>query len=169
MKDKSSGPDGIGTIAPIVSTGLVDPVDAGRIVATFTGGFKRQHGAFKYGELSLKNHGTHYGFLENGVIFSKLQPGLATMYVLNDGSADMKTWTEEENNLLPRIAYARQNGVPLITGVDQSTRLSVPGPLVGRWGPGNWSGSADEKLRTMRAGAALQECGGKRFLIYAFF
>ncbi len=170
MKDKSlPGPDGIGTIAPLVSTGLVDPIDAGRIAATFTGGFKRQHGAFKYGELSLKSHGTHYGFLEDGVIFSKLQPALATLYVLKDGWVDMKTWTEEDNYLLPTIAYARQNGVPLITGFDKATRMSVPGPLVGRWGAGNWSGSAEEKLRTMRAGAALQEFKGKRFLIYAFF
>ena len=55
MKDKSlPGPDGIGRIAPLVSTGLINPRDAGRTVATFTGGFKRTHGAFKYGELALK-------------------------------------------------------------------------------------------------------------------
>ncbi len=36
-------------------------------------------------------------------------------------------------------------------------------------GEGNWSGSADEKLRTLRAGAALQETDGKRFLLYAVF
>ncbi|MBI4768185.1 MAG: hypothetical protein HY787_26910 [Deltaproteobacteria bacterium] len=81
----------------------------------------------------------------------------------------MKTWTEADNRLPPLIRYARQNGVPLITGFDPATRLSVPGPLVARWGPGNWSGSADEKLQTMRAGAALLESGGKRFLLYAFF
>ena len=38
-----------------------------------------------------------------------------------------------------------------------------------RWGPGNWSGSEDSKLRTIRSGAALQWSGGKRFLIYAVF
>ena len=38
MKDESlPGPDGIGTIAPLVSTGLVSPVDINRTVATFTG------------------------------------------------------------------------------------------------------------------------------------
>ena len=83
MKDKAlPGPDGIGTIAPLISTGLVNPRDAGRTVATFTGGFKRAHGAFKWGQLSLQNHGSHYGFLENGVVFSRLQPGLSTLYVL---------------------------------------------------------------------------------------
>jgi hypothetical protein len=170
MMDKSlPGPDGIGSIVPLVSTGLINPMDESRTVATFTGGFKRIHGAFSYGELALKNHGSHYGFLENGVIFSKLQPGLATVYVLDDGWVDMKTWTERDNHLLPRIRYARQSGVPIIVEFDQSTWMSIPGPLVARWGEGNWSGSANKKLRTMRAGLAFQESKGRRFLLYAFF
>ncbi len=170
MKDKSlPGPDGIGTTAPLVSTGLINPVDAGRTAAAFTGGFKRTHGAFRWGDLSLKNHGSHYGFMENGVVFSKLQPGLATIYALKDGRTDMKTWSEKDNDLLPAVRYARQNGVPIIAGFDAAAQTSVPGPLVARWGEGNWSGSADEKLRTLRAGAALQEADGKRFLIYAVF
>jgi hypothetical protein len=170
MMDKSlPGPDGIGTIAPLVSTGLINPTDESRTVASFTGGFKRVHGAFTYGALALKNHGSHYGFLENGVVFSKLQPGLATAYVLNDGWVDMKTWTERDDPLLPRIRYARQNGVPIIVEFDQPTQMSAPGPLVARWGDGNWSGSAAKKLRTIRAGLGLQESKGRRFLLYAFF
>ncbi len=163
------GPDGIGTSAPLIRTGRVSPGDISRTVAAFTGGFKRHHGAFKYGELSLKNHGSYYGFVERGVIFSTLQPGLATLYALTDGQIDMRTWTSADNKILPKVADARQNGVPLITGFDPLIRMSQPGPLVARWGMGNWSGSGDEKLRTMRAGAALQELDGKRFLIYAFF
>ena len=170
MMDKSlPGPDGIGSIAPLISTGLINPMDEGRTVATFTGGFKRIHGAFTYGELALRNHGSHYGFLENGVIFSELQPGLATVYVLDDGWVHMKTWTGQDNNLLPRIRYARQNGVPIVVEFDQTAQMSVPGPLVARWGDGNWSGSANKKLRTMRAGLAFQESKGRRFLLYAFF
>jgi hypothetical protein len=170
MKEESlPGPDGIGTIAPLVSTGLVNPMDINRTVATFTGGFKRIHGALKHGPLALRNHGSHYGFVENGIIFSKLQPGLSTIYTLRDGRADMKTWREEDHFLLSDLRYARQNGVPLIAGFDQAAQMSIPGPLVSRWGEGNWSGSKDEKLRTLRAGAALQESEGKRFLIYAFF
>ena len=46
------GPDGIGSIAPLVSTGLVNPEDVPRTVATFTGGFKREQGAFKFGALA---------------------------------------------------------------------------------------------------------------------
>jgi hypothetical protein len=170
MKDPSlPGPDGIGTIAPLVSTGLVSPRDAGRSVATFTGGFKRTHGAFRWGRLSLQNQGSHYGFIEHGVVFSTLQPGLSTLYVLRDGRLNMKTWTAQDHGLLPDISYARQNGVPIIIDYDPATRMSVPGPLVSRWSEGNWAGSEDKKLRTMRAGAALQEVKGKRFLLYADF
>ena len=56
-------------------------LDQGRLrttVAAFVGGFKRSHGAFRYGPLALVNHGSHYGFMQQGVVFSKLQPGLAT-------------------------------------------------------------------------------------------
>jgi hypothetical protein len=137
-------------------------------VATFTGGFKRAHGAFKYGELAQRNRGSHYGFIENGVVFSKLQPGLSTLLMFGDGSVDMKTWTDADQKLLRWIKHARQNGVPLIE-TDAATKKPVPGALVRLWGPGNWSGSQDGKLRTMRSGAALQTSRGKRFLIYAVF
>jgi len=169
MKDpKLPGPDGIGSIAPLISTGLISPQDGRRTVATFTGGYKRTHGAFKYGEFAEKNHGSHYGFMEEGVVFSKLQPGLATILVFGDGSLQMKTWQEADNQLLPRIKHARQNGVPLVE-FDEASPSARPGRLVARWGAGNWSGSENEKLRTIRAGAALQENQGKRFLIYGVF
>ena len=169
MKDPMSpGPDGIGSIAPLISTGLIAPQNAPHTVATFTAGFKREHGAFKYGELALKNHGTHYGFIENGVVFSKLQSGLSTLFVQDDNSVGMKTWTDDDNRLLPRIKHARQNGVPVVE-FDQASQSTAPGALIRNWGPGNWSGSEDLKLRTMRSGVALQNNAGKRFLIYAVF
>jgi hypothetical protein len=165
---KLPGPDGIGSIAPLIATGLVSPKEVPRTVAVFTAGFKRNHGAFRYGELALKNHGTHYGFIENGVVFSSLQPGLSTIFVLDNGSIEMKTWAEADNTLLPRIKHARQNGVPLVE-FDGTSQSPVPGRLVTRWGPGNWSGSESGKLRSMRSGAALQSSHGKRFLVYAVF
>ena len=162
------GPDGIGDITPLVGTGLLPPYDVLRTVATFTAGFKRAHGAFLYGDLSLVNHGSHYGFIENGVVFSRLQPGLATIFVRDDGGLEMKTWEDKDSTLLPRIRYARQNGVPLVE-MDAASQAPVPGRLVAYWGAGNWSGSQDRKLRTMRSGVALQISGGKRYLIYAVF
>ena len=169
MRDPAlPGPDGIGSIAPLMSTGLISPENAPKTVATFTAGFKREHGAFKYGDLALKNHGSHYGFIEDGVVFSKLQPGLATIFVLADHTVEMKTWSEADNKLLARIKHARQNGVPLVE-FDDASQTTVPGALVNRWGAGNWSGSEDVKLRTMRSGAAFEKNAGKRFLIYAVF
>ena len=164
---KLPGPDGISSTEPLVTTGMVGPTSPGRIVATFSGGFKREHGAFKWGDLSKNNFGSHYGFVESGAVLSKLQPGLATLYTLDDGSFGMKTWREADNVLLSRIAYARQNGVALVEpGADGQP---VVGTLVNRWGPGNWSGSADAKLRTLRGGACLIRSGQKQYLVYGYF
>lgn len=165
---KLSGPDGIDSAVPLVRSGMISPALAANTVATFTGGFKRQHGAFRYGPLAQRNHGSHYGFVEQGVVFSKLQPGLATLYVLDDGSVDMKTWSKQDDALLAHIKHARQNGVALLD-YDQAAARTLPGALVTNWGAGNWSGSADEKLRALRAGACLQQTPSKRFLIYGYF
>ena len=166
--DNLPGPDGIGDTRPLVRTGMVSPAVLNRVVATFTGGFKREHGAFKYGALSMRNAGSHYGFVEDGVVFSKLQPGLATLYGLDDGSVEMKTWSDADNRLLAHLKFARQNGVALVER-DAKTGEPIPGELVIQWGPGNWSGSADEKLRTLRAGACIQESDNRKFLLYGYF
>ena len=47
-------------------------------------------------DVALRNHGSHYGFIENGVIFSTLQPGLATVFALDDGRVEMKTWSDAD-------------------------------------------------------------------------
>lgn len=162
------GPDGIAATAPLVANGMVSPADATHTIATFAGGFKRSHGAFKFGPLSERNHGSHYGFVQEGVVFSKLHPGLATVFVAGDGRVQMKTWQSSDDNLLEHLHYARQNGVPLIE-YDPHTASGVPGDLVNLWGPGNWSGSAGEDLRTLRAGLCLQNAYGHRYLIYGYF
>jgi len=167
MRDDRPGPDGIAGSVPLVRTGMVAPAVLDRVAATFTGGFKREHGAFKYGDLAKQNQGSHYGFVEQGVVFSRLQPGLATLYGVDDGSIQMKTWSEADAPLLAHMKFARQNGVALVE--PDATGEPAAGKFVGNWGFGNWSGSADEKLRTLRAGACLQESGNRRFLIYGYF
>ena len=162
------GPDGIDSSVPLVRLGMVSPAIADRTIATFTAGFKRQHGAFKYGDYPTVDSGKHYGFIEQGVIFSKLHTDLSTLFVLNDGTISMKTWTSQDNALLPRIRFARQNGVPLLE-TDPVSGLGVPGSRVTQWGAGNWSGSAEAKLRTLRAGACMIEQAGRRFLVYGYF
>jgi hypothetical protein len=169
VRDSSlPGPDGVATAAPLVTDGMVSPADVDRTVAAFAGGFKREHGAFRYGPFALENHGSHYGFVQQGTIFSKLQPGLATLFALSDGRVEMKTWTRADDAMLGSIRDARQNGLPLIV-FDPARGVGVPGALVNQCGPGNWSGSADEVLRTVRAGACLQQAGSRRFLVYAYF
>ena len=165
---KLPGPDGIGSVAPLVVNGMVNPPTVELAAATFAGGFKREHGAFRSGALALQNHGSHYGFVEQGVIFSKLQPGLATLIVDDTGAVRMKTWAAADDSGLSHVKYARQNGVPLIE-YDEKTASSLPGPLVNSWGPGNWSGSSEEHLRTLRAGACLLGSATRRFLLYGYF
>lgn len=168
MHDSSlPGPDGIADAAPLARSGMVSPSATGRTVAAFAGGFKRVHGAFRYGALARQNHASHYGFIEEGVVFSTLQPGLATLFVLNDGTIDAKTWSAADARLLPEIRYARQNGVPLLEHSGSSE--GVPGLLVRQWGAGNWSGSADARLRTLRAGICLQQTATRRFLLFGYF
>lgn len=163
----AEGPDGIDTVAPLVRTGKLNPRDGGRVAATFAGGFKRSHGAFKWGELSLVNKGSHYGFAEHGTVLSRLQPALATLVVYTDHRVDLKTWTPDDVDQLSRIVHARQNGVPLLeTG---PTGEVVPGGLVSDWGKGNWSGSETRQLRTLRAGVCIQEGSGRQFLLYGYF
>jgi hypothetical protein len=156
------GPDGISTDRPVVSLGMVSPYLSDKVVAAFTAGFKRQHAAFRGGPLRDQNYGTHYGFLEHGVVLSKLWPGLSTLYVMQDGTVGMKTWSEEDEELLPNLRFARQNGTPLI-------EEGLPGPYVTQWLPGNWSGSANADLRTLRAGACLMTSGKTRYLVYGYF
>ncbi|HVN43159.1 MAG TPA: hypothetical protein VMT50_10275 [Steroidobacteraceae bacterium] len=169
MRDMSlPGPDGIDRPAPLVTNGMVSPAEVRQTVATFTGGFKREHGAFSFGRLAQQNHGSHYGFIEQGVVFSKLQPGLATVFATDDGAVRMKTWAVTDDALLPHIRFARQNGVPLID-YDATLGLGVPGLLVNSWAQGNWSGSAKEDLRTLRAGLCLQSSEAGRYLIYGYF
>jgi hypothetical protein len=165
--DTLPGPDGIGTVRPLVNTGKLNPVWLDRVVSTFTGGFKRYHGAFKWTEFSLRNGGSHYGFIEHGVIMSKPIPGLATVIVYADGTVDLKTWTEADDADIPRIRHARQNGLPIID-YDPVSGQSMVGTYVPQPN-GNWSGSVEGRFRTLRAGLAIQENGGDRFLIYGYF
>ncbi len=163
-----AGPDGFDRADPLVRNGMLNPAFLPRVVSAFAGGFKRDHGAFRFGDYATFNRGHHYGFLSNGVTFSRLIENLSTLYVTTDGEIGMKTWEEADNAMIPQLASARQNGVPLVVR-DPETGESVPGSRVASWGGGNWSGSADAQLRTLRSGACLRESGGRKFLIYAYF
>lgn len=166
--NKKAGPDGFDSAEPLIRTGAINPNDAAKVVATFIGGYKRNHGAFKWGELATKNNGSHYGFIENGVVFSTLVPGLATIIIYRSGQVDMKTWTEADNKDLRNIRYARQNGVSVVEW-DAKNNQSMPGSLVSKWTQGNWSGSQDSQQRTLRSGACLVKEHERNFLLYGYF
>lgn len=162
-RNGASGPDGFRVTDPLVRVGMISPALTDRIAGTFTGGFKREHGAWRFGPMAGFNFGHHYGFMQNGVVLSRLWPGLSTLYMLDDGTIGMRTWTESDTQeLLPHLVFARQNGVPLI-------EAGVPGDQVQSWGGGNWSGSAEANLRTVRSGVCLRRIEDREFLIYAYF
>lgn len=165
--ERLPGPDGFDGAAPLVRTGMLAPPLLERVVASFTGGFKREHGAFNHGALATVNRGSHYGFVEQGVVFSRLQPGLATLFVQHDGHVGMATWRADDAPRITTLRHARQNGVPLVEpGPDGTPTM---GRLAGQWGAGNWSGSPDEKLRSLRAGTCIVAHEGRRFLVYGYF
>lgn len=157
-----AGPDGFGSAAPLARTGMLSPALTERVAATFSAGFKRSHSAWRASEMSTTRGGHHYGFVQQGTVFSRLHPGLATLFVLDDGTIQMRSWTDADDALLPRVKFARQNGVPLV--ID-----GLPGPQVTSWLGGNWSGSAEADLRTLRGGACMKTVGTRKFLIYAYF
>ena len=165
---KGNGPDGYGTKNPLVTIGAVPPYHSGIVEGSFTGGFKREHAAFKVGPLAETNNGNHFGFMEQGVVFSTLQPGLASLVVTHDGSLHMMSWPEDTQRFLTKVTHVRQNCVPIIEGRDDKG-LSIPGLYVNKWGPGCWSGDQDGDFLTLRGGAAIQDTPTGRFLIYAYF
>ena len=163
-----SGPDGIDEWKPLVSTGLMNPMEVDRVVASFTGGFKRKHSVFRWGKLSQSSGGSHYGFMQGGVIFSKLHLGLATAVMYRDGRFALKTWDEYDQRNLHQVHSARQNGVPLVQYHAKTSR-SFPSLYVKNNALGNWSGTKDQEVRSLRSGLCWQKTETKNFLIYGYF
>jgi len=166
-KDNPYGPDGFNRMDPLIPLGHVPPFHWSKTIGTFSAGFQKRHGAFRYGELSKFNKAHHYGFMENGVMLVTPSEGLATVIMYKDGSVDLKRWTAKDNELLPFIKHIRQNGVPLIHRDDNGQ--GVPGKLVKHWSKGNWSGSAQKQLRAPRGAACIIETPLENYMVYAYF
>ncbi|MFA6242813.1 MAG: hypothetical protein WC655_17875 [Candidatus Hydrogenedentales bacterium] len=165
---KAPGPDGFATKKPLATIGAVAPNEAPFVAATFTGGFKRQHGAFKSGTLARVNNGSHFGFAEKGVVFSRLMPGLATAFIRQNGQMDLFSWPQESSAFSSSMHDARQNCVAIVDGVD-TAGMTIPGALVNKWGEGAWSGSQTGQFTTTRTGLAIQDTGGTPFVIFTYF
>lgn len=162
-----AGPDGVGSFGDLVNPGKVPPFDWERTIATFSGGFQLHHSHFERGPYSRQNKSTHYGFIEDGVVMAKPNPGLATIAVKIDGSFSMRVWTEKDNAEIPQMRYLRQNGLPLIE--TDGNGNGIPGAFVSNRNEGNWSGSAQGDNYTPRGAACLIEKGGEQMFVYAYF
>ncbi len=168
VRTNAPGPDGFDNAGPLVRTGLINPIDRKRVVVTFTGGFKRDHSAFRAGTFAATNNGSHYGFVESGVVFSRMIPGLSTIVIDRSGKVTVKTWEDHDDVDRLEVRYARQNGVPIIEW-DSARGAGIPGQFVKDWQLGNWSGNEHAQQRTLRAGMCAKNYHGKNFLIYGYF
>lgn len=166
-KDNPLGPDGFNTTYPLISLGHVPPSLWYKTIGTFSGGFQKRHGAFRYGELSRTEKAHHYGFMENGVILASPSEMLASIILYRDGSVDLKTWTTHDTQKIHLMKHFRQNGVPLIDRDEKGH--GIPGQYVKFWGEGNWSGSAERELRSPRGAACIIETSQDKYLVYAYF
>jgi hypothetical protein len=167
-KKTGKGPDGFDSKGPFCTVGAAPPYFDPWVAASFAGGFKREHGAIAGGPLSKVNNGSHFGFMEQGVTFSRLLPGLATVAIARDGALDLFTWPEDGSGLLAQLAHARQNCISIVEGID-SNGISIPNVFVNDWNAGSWSGDQNGNVVTLRAGLAVQHTKGNRFLLFAYF
>ncbi len=100
------GPDGVGRPKPLVTArhGQPRPVPS-RTVATFTGGFKRQHGAFKFGPIWHRQPRQPLRLHRTGRDLQQAAAGpVDPLRADRRHRSSMKTWTEADNALLPRIS-----------------------------------------------------------------
>lgn len=158
------GPDGFDSIAPLERVGMVPPWHLPKLAAVISGGFKREHSAFKGGPLSQRGNGTHYGFAEAGVALSKLHIGLATFFQREGEPPQLKTWDARDEAMgLNGLIFARQNGLPLVDD-------GAPGKMLGITAGSNWSGNQDGDPETMRSALCVARGDeGRSFLIYGVF
>lgn len=158
-----SGPDGFSDDSIVKRSTMVSPWQSTRSIAVFSGGFKREHSAFRVGERSLKNGGYHYGFAEGGIVRSKIQEGLATIWRSKNGEVNLGVWDESLNKKQSEFGFIRQNGLLLIE--NNSPTENVKNMLAG-----NWSGNAQGDIATMRSAFCLAKTlENKKIGIYAVF
>lgn len=163
------GPDGFADLKPLVTPGSMNPIYFPRLAGTMCGGFQRRDSAFRpnIAPLGQQNFGSHSGFIQEGVVLSTLNPGLATFIVRKDGGVELKTWSTEDAHRLKDIRFARQNLGPILER--GATGVAIVNPAVSSQGQGNWSGNILGSFLTPRSGICLARNQGKTFLIYGFF
>ncbi len=120
-------------------SGAMPPGDlvAGRLLATFNGGFKATHG--------------HFGAMADGITALPPRDGLGTLVIYNDGRVRMGEWGTEINPSPDMLAW-RQNG-PLVIHNGQIN------PRIYNDSPKDWGYTVTDVSPTLRSGIALSADG----------
>jgi hypothetical protein len=126
-------------------SGAIPPGDlvAGRLLATFNGGFKATHG--------------HFGAMADGITALPPRDGLGTLAIYKDGSVRMGEWGTEINSSSPDLLAWRQNG-PLVIHNGQINSL------IYNDSPKDWGYTVTDVSPTLRSGVALS--ADRRTLYY---
>ena len=120
-------------------SGAIPPGDlvAGRLLATFNGGFKATHG--------------HFGAMADGVTALPPRDGLGTLAIYQDGTVRMGIWGTEISPSADISAW-RQNG-PLVIHNGQIN------PQIYNDSPKDWGYTVTDVSPTLRSGIALNADG----------
>jgi hypothetical protein len=120
-------------------SGAIPPGDllAGRLLATFNGGFKATHG--------------HFGAMADGVTALPPRDGLGTLAIYQDGTVRMGDWGAEISPSADISAW-RQNG-PLVIHNGQIN------PQIYNDSPKDWGYTVTDVSPTLRSGIALSADG----------
>jgi Phosphodiester glycosidase len=120
-------------------TGAIPPGDlvAGRLLATFNGGFKATHG--------------HFGAMADGVTALPPRDGLGTLAIYTDGTVRMGEWGTDITPSTQITAW-RQNG-PLVI---QNGQIN---PRIYNDSPKDWGYTVNDVSPTLRSGIALSADG----------
>ncbi len=89
--------------APLVTNGMVSPADVDRTIATFAADSNDPTAPSVTDRSRTATTAATTGSSSRAVVFSKLQPSLATMFVMDDGAVNVKTWGRADDALLPHI------------------------------------------------------------------
>ena len=110
---------------------------AGRLLATFNGGFKATHG--------------HFGAMADGITALPPRDGLGTLAIYNDGTVRMGEWGTEITPSPDMLAW-RQNGPLVIHNVQINPRIYNDSPK-------DWGYTVTDVSPTLRSGIALSADG----------
>lgn len=113
---------------------------SGRLIAAFNGGFQEKDG--------------HYGMYADGITYSPMKDGLATLFIYKDGKVALQKF--DQSQMSESVLVARQNGPLLITNGANSKNISKGVDL--------WAGTSSGGYVTWRSGLGITASGD---LVYA--